>query len=289
VSIPGRDRERGSVGVSGSQRGVAGSGTGGVTITESGRPNSFGDSGSSRTERRSNLVDFLSDQPAGSNDVLDGVDEEAAEEKGDVVFDAPLDRDAGTVANDDTAPLVEHELEFSEDGVGLKFEPGSVLAFPNAGNVRGDAGSMTLEFEPEWSGAEKGDYSLVNVRTPNDPTNSIRVFKNGRYLRALVSDNAGQERNIGFDMVDWEPNVRHTFTLTWEQGAMSMYVDNRLVGTNYLENPIEIPPGTPLYLGSDVPEAPLTGANATISNFRIYGRALSGDEVATYRFPTDEN
>jgi hypothetical protein len=78
-------------------------------------------------------------------------------------------------------------------------------------------------------------------------------------------------------------------TFTWEQGALSLYVDKQLVGTNYLEGQLEIPPGTPLYLGSDVPEAPLSGANATISNFRIYGRALSGDEVSTYRFPTDEN
>lgn len=288
VSVPGSERERGTVGVSGSQR-RSSAGDSGVTIADSGRPRSAGDSGSSRTERRSNLVDFLSDQPAGSDEVLDDASQDPDEDRGDVVFEAPLDRQTGTVANNDTPPLVEHDLEFAENGVGVKFEPGSVLAFPDAGNVRGDAGSLTLEFEPEWSGAEKGDYALVNVRTPNDPSNSLRLFKNGRYLRLLVADSNGQERNIGVDMVDWEPGVRRVVTATWEEGALSLYVDNSLVGTNYLDGPLEIPPGTPLYLGSDVPEAPLSGANATISNFRIYGRALSSDEVATYRFPTDEN
>jgi hypothetical protein len=289
VSILGKERERGKVGVSGSQREIS-SGGSGVTINESGRPSNLGDVGSSRTERRSNLVDFLAEQPLGTNSVLeDDVSKDPDEENTDVVLSVPLDRESGTVANDDTPPLVEHELEFGEDGVGMKFDAGSVLAFPDAGNVRGDAGSLALEFQPEWSGAEKGDYSLVNVRTPNDPTNSLRLFKNGRYLRLLFADNTGRERNIGYDMVDWEPGELHTVAATWDQGALSLYVDNQLVGTNYYEGQLEIRPGTPLYLGSDVPEAPLSGANATISNFRVYGRALSNDEVLNYRFPTDEN
>jgi hypothetical protein len=258
-----------------------------VTITDTGRPSSAAGSGSSTPERRSGLVDVLAEQPPGAKPLEGDPSDDPDEENTDVVFSAPLDQSSGTVANDDTPPLVEHELEFGEDGVGVKFDAGSVLAFPDAGNVRGDAGTMTLEFQPEWSGAEKGDYSLVNVRTPNDPNNSLRIFKNGRYLRFLFSDNTGRERNIGYDMIDWEPGVQHTVAATWEQGVTSLYIDNQLVGTNYYEGQLEIRPGTPLYLGSDVPEAPLSGANATISNFRVYGRALGGDEVSSYQFPTN--
>jgi hypothetical protein len=288
VSIPGQGKERGTLGVSGSQLRSPG-GESGVTITDTGRPSEVGGLGSSRTERRSSLVDFLAEQPAGSNSLVEDSPDDPDEENTDVVLSAPLDRDSGTVADDGTSPLVEQDLEFGEDGVGVKFDAGSVLAFPDAGNVRGDAGSLTLEFQPEWSGAEKGDYSLVNVRTPNDPNNSLRLFKNGRYLRFLFADNTGQERNIGYDMINWEPGEAHTVTATWEQGVTSLYIDNRLVGTNYYDGQLEIRPGTPLYLGSDVPEAPLSGAGATISNFRVYGRALSNDEVATYKFPTDNN
>lgn len=288
VSIPGKEKGRGTVGLSGSQRrsSAAGSET---SIADTGRPSGATDTGSSSTERRSGLVDFLADQPPGVDPLDVGSSDDPDDpdgENGDVVFSAPLDRESGTVANEDTPPLIESDLEYSEDGVGVKFEPGSVLAFPDAGNVRGDAGTMTLEFQPEWSGAEKGDYSLVNVRTPNDPNNSIRIFKNGRYMRFLFSDNTGQERNIGYDMVNWEAGEPHTVTATWDEGVTSLYIDNNLVGTNYYEGQLQIRPGTPLYLGSDVPEAPLSGANATISNFRVYGRALGSDEVSNYQFPT---
>lgn len=248
VSVPGKDRGRGTVGFSGSQRPSSGDG-GSVSVTDTGRPSGVDRSGSSRTERRSDLVDFLAEQPPGAKPLEDEVSDDPDEENTDVVFSAPLDRDNGTVANEDTPPLVENELEYGEDGVGVKFDQGSVLAFPDAGNVRGDAGTMTLEFEPEWSGAEKGDFSLVNVRTPNDPNNSIRIFKNGRYLRFLFSDNTGQERNIGYDMINWDAGQKRVLTATWDEGVTSLYIDNRLVGTNYYEGQLQIRPGTPLYLG----------------------------------------
>lgn len=286
VSVPGNEKRHGTLGFSGS-RSHSTAGASGVTITETGEPSGPDAPGSSRMERRSDLVDFLAEKPTGTNSLLEDPEKKPDEENTDVVLSAPLDREAGTVANDDTPPLVENDLQFAEDGVGVKFEDGSVLAFPDAGNVRGDAGSLTMEFQPEWSGAEKGDYSLVNVRTPNDPSNSLRLFKNGRYLRFLFSDNTGRERNIGYDMINWQPGEQHTVTATWEQGVTSLYVDNQLVGTNYYEGQLEVRPGTPMYVGSDVPEAPPSGANATISNFRVYGRALSSDEVASYQFPTD--
>lgn len=288
VSSPGKERRHGTVGFSGSQRRGPVDASG-VTMTDTGLPSNVGEAGSPRNERRSDLVDFLAEKPTSSNSLLDDADKKPDEENTDVVLSAPLDRQSGTVANDDTPPLVENDLKFAEDGVGIQFEDGSVLAFPDSGNVRGDAGSLTMEFQPEWSGAEKGDYSLVNVRTPNDPSNSLRLFKNGRYLRFLFTDNTGRERNIGYDMINWQAGEQHTVTATWEQGVTSMYIDGQLVGTNYYEGQLEVRPGTPMYVGSDVPEAPLSGANATISNFRVYGRALSNDEVSNYKFPTGEN
>ena len=38
--------------------------------------------------------------------------------------------------------------------------------------------------------------------------------------------------------------------------------------------------GTNMYLGSDVPGG-FQSAGATINNFKLYGRALSGDEVSS--------
>jgi len=226
---------------------------------------------------RANVKEFLAD-PA-NRAAPQGDDAAAAEGEGDVLLSVPLNRDTGVAAEDSTAPIAEQDLEVDDDGV--RFEPGSVLAFPNAGNIRGDSGTLQLDVQPEWSGGEEGDFSLVNVRTPNDPRNLLRLFKNGRYLRFMFADASGVERDISAAIDDWDPGEVRTVTATWGEGRTALYVNGRLVGQNNYDGPLEIHPGTPLYLGSDVPEAGAKGAGGVISNFQVFGRALGGDEIAS--------
>lgn len=245
----------------------------------------FEASGGAR-ERRGEVSDFLAQPPpgGGADEVVDGTGEdeasgEAGESGEEVVLSVPLTREHGTVAEDATPPLAEQDLTFADDGVGVKFTPDSVLAFPNAGNVKGDAGTMMLDIKPDWAGADEGDYSLVNVRTANDPRNLLRVFKNGKYLRYIYADSSGEEREVGYDMSDWEAGEDHSVAVSWGDAATTLYVDGQLIGQNTFSTPLEILPGTPMYLGSDVPEAGAKGAGGTISNFLVFGRALSPDEI----------
>ena len=225
--------------------------------------------------------DFLAQQQPPSRHGGDAADDsEDGDQNSDVVFSAPLNKEVGADATQGPPPLVEQDLDASHEGDGIKFTKDSVLAFPDAGNVQNDAGTITFEFEPDWQGGDEGDYNFVNVRTPNDPRNLLRVYKNGRYLRFLFADDTGRERNIGYDMVDMEPGGRHRVTATYDNGQTALYVDNQLVGTNTYEGQFQIPPGTPLYVGSDVPQAAPSGAGATMANFQIYGRALAIDEVS---------
>lgn len=198
----------------------------------------------------------------------------------DVVFQVPLNRQQGTLATDSTAPITEQNVTYPEKGDGVRFGPDSILAFPNAGNLRGDAGTLSLDIRPEWDGDAEGDYSLVNVRTPDDPSNMLRVYKNGAYLRYIFSDDTGQERDVGVDISEWEAGDRHSVTVTWGDSSTALYVDRRLVGQNTYDGRLQIPFGTPLYVGSDVPQAPPTGAGGVISNLRVYGKALGGDVIA---------
>lgn len=271
----GGARGKGQVGTSVS-RGIASAGGSRVSVA-GGRVDPDVAPGSSR---RSEVVDFLAEQ-APPGDAAENPDDPTGEGNEEVVLSVPLNREFGTIAEDATAPVIEQDLQLADDGVGVKFDKDSVLAFPNAGNITGDSGSITFEFVPEWEGGEVGDYSFVNVRNPNDPANLLRIYKNGRYLRFLFADSSGRERNVGFDMMGWEPGEPHRVTATWGDNETRMYVDNRLAGRNTYNDPFEIRPGTPMYVGSDVPQAPPTGAGATISNIQVFGRALGQDEVSS--------
>jgi hypothetical protein len=273
------DRERGgTLGFSATGRAAGGGGSASL----GGAP--FGgdrgkDLGSDRPHQ-ADVKDFLAQQPPGAQR-SDPAEEDTAEDSSEVVLSVPLNQQFGTDATQGARPIVEQDLQFADDGEGVKFDTESVLAFPDAGNVQNSAGTITFEFEPDWEGGEAGDYNFVNVRTPNDPRNLLRVFKNGRYLRFLFADETGRERNIGFDMADWQPGERHRVTATWGDNQTALYVDDQLAGTNTYEGELNIPPGTPLYLGSDVPQAAPSGAGAIISNFEVFGRSLQRNEVAS--------
>jgi hypothetical protein len=208
--------------------------------------------------------------------------EEPKENPDDVLLSVPLSRDHGTLALDSTPPLVEQDLSFADDGDGVKFGPTSVLAYPNAGNLRGDAGTLSLDINPEWDGSDDGDFSLINVRTADDPTNVMRVFKNGKYMRFLFADDTGQERGISVDISNWDAGDAHNVAVTWGNSTMSLYLDGRLAGQDNYDGRFD-PRGVPMYIGSDVPQAPPTGAGGVISDLQVRRRALTRDEIASNR------
>jgi concanavalin A-like lectin/glucanase superfamily protein len=192
----------------------------------------------------------------------------------------PLSREHGTLALDSTAPMIEQDITYSDDGSGVKFGPSSVLAYPNSGNVRGDGGTISLDINPEWNGGDDGDFSLMNLRTPNDPSDLMRLYKNGRYLRFIFADDTGQERDVGVDISNWQAGQPHNVQVTWGDASNALYVDRQLAGQNTYEGTFD-PRGVPMYIGSDVPQAPSTGAGGTISNVQVLGKPLTPADIAS--------
>jgi hypothetical protein len=155
-----------------------------------------------------------------------------------------------------------------------------VLAYPNAGNVRGDAGTISLDINPDWNGEDTGDFSLMNLRTPNDPSDLMRLYKNGKYLRFIFADDTGQERDVGVDISGWQAGQPHNLQVTWGDNSTALYIDRQLAGQNGFDGTFD-PRGVPLYIGSDVPQAPATPAGGTISNFEVLGKARTPAEIAS--------
>lgn len=191
-----------------------------------------------------------------------------------LVLSIPFDN--STLPDKGEPPVTEEGVAF--DGHGATFSTDSQLAIPDTGNL-GDAATGTISFclRPQWSGDQPTDASLVNLRT-GAFANRVQIAKNGQYLRFLLADNTGHESGAGVSIYNWEPGETHLVTATWGQASSSLYVDGQLVGSQSYQGEIQIPPGTPMYIGSDIPGGN-PGAGGTLSDFLVYNRPLSQDEI----------
>jgi hypothetical protein len=262
VAGPG-GRRGGTVGSAITSRPDAGGSSVGFADASAGGPGH----GPDRQRERSEVAELLKAQPAAPP-AWEGAATDPEEE---VVL---------SIAHpDDTAPALQNtDIEEPDDGIGVNFTDDSVVSMPNAGNARGDAGSVSFDVEPEWVGSDDTNHSFVQLHTDRFE-NRMELVKNGRYLRFVFADNTGAERDISFPLDAWQPGERHSITATWGEAATALYIDGRLVGQNTYSGQLEIAPGTPMYIGSR--HGNYQGANARIENFKVYGRPLSADEVAS--------
>jgi hypothetical protein len=177
-----------------------------------------------------------------------------------------------------TGPIAEQGVTF--DGHGATFSTDSQFAIPDAGNLgTAETGTISFCLRPQWGGDETStDASLVNLHT-NTFENRVQIAKNGQYLRLLIADNTGHETGAALSISGWQAGQNRLVTGTWGQALSSLYVEGQLVGSQTYQGDVQIPPGTPMYIGSDVPGGN-PGARASLSNFQVYNRALSSDEVA---------
>jgi hypothetical protein len=268
----GAARHGGTVGVSGagSRPSVE---SGAISVSTDAEPKaSLGRGGSNSLELSAGQSPPGEKPPETDN--LAGQGHEGATKDGDVLLSVPLN--GTTRAEDLTPPIVEENVKPAEGGDGVQFPGDSVLQFP--GVVKADGGTISLDVEPNWNGSDPGDNHFVEVRTPDMAgMGRLSIFRNGGYLRFVIVGTDGLEYNIGTDITAWASGDSHTITATWGESLMSMYLDGQLVGQKtYPTNPA-IPPDMPLYLGS-LPHEP--GAEATLRNFKVYGRPLTPDEIA---------
>jgi len=266
--LAGRGTAR-AIGGAGSQRGGY-VGQSGSRLTGPGEASgAFGsDSGGSKVEPRAvargsekaQLLDFLGSQPPSGNEILNDAADVPKEEVA-LEVKSTEDTSLASKAEDIEAPDVGDE--------GIKFTEGSQMTFEQAGGASGEAGTISLQIEPDWEGGAQTDNSLVQIRDPNSFGNRLQLVKNGRFLRFIVADNLGQEADISVDIRDWQPGELRDITATWGDGRTSLYIDGRLAGQNTYQGAFEIAPTTPLHLGSDYRGSDYAGANGVIRDFKL--------------------
>ena len=139
------------------------------------------------------------------------------------------------------------------------------VCFEEPNPLRGDAGTISFEIQPEWAGSDSLDYPIASLRTPNK-FGLVSVLKSGSYLRFLISDDTGQETNIGLNIGSWTPGESHTVTASWGP-TLSLEIDGQLVGS-VPSSGIEFTPGACLVIGQVSGSA--TSATATVRHFKLY-------------------
>jgi len=175
--------------------------------------------------------------------------------------------------------FAEQNIQPSSDGKGMDFPLDAVLGFPDAGNISSDAGTISFDVTPHWNGTDPGDNSLIQVRSPNMWEGRLFVFRNGHYLIFTMVNDQGQETGIGAPIDNWTAGQPHNITATWGEALMSLYIDGALAGQHTYSSGPDIPPGTPLFVGSN-PSSHVPGADAVMANLMVYDYALTPEEVA---------
>lgn len=239
--------------------GTVGSGTRGGG--SSGGSGVFNRSGSrqleARAPRRSDVVEYLASQPASSGRSGDSASKKTDD---DVALELkrPEDADGAGLKKEVEAPGASDE--------GLTFTEGSQLAFPDGGNLNGEAGTISFEIEPNWNGGDETNNSLVTLRSEHGWSNRIELVKNGRYLRFILSDATGREADISVPIDAWSPGEAHDVEATWGAQKTALFIDGVQVGENTYEKFDR--PDAPLYIGSDYRGSTYTGLNGTVRNFK---------------------
>ena len=138
---------------------------------------------------------------------------------------------------------------------------GSVIP-PAATN---DAGAFA--FHVNSSGNEPTSEQLVAIGSPGQIGDRLSVLKDGTYLRVFVSDNSGEESNLGVSISDWQPGQTHTISFVWGGGVEQLYIDGQLADQVDHPGVLQLPPGTQALTGS-------------ITDFQAFGRPLTPEEIA---------
>jgi hypothetical protein len=161
----------------------------------------------------------------------------------------------------------------------VEFTGAAQYTLPAGGHVNGAAGSIVFDVEPNWSGGEESNHSLLQIRDADQWANSLQIVKNLDMLRFIMVDAHGDQSDVSVNIDAWQADQPHRIAATWGDTVMTLYVDGQPVG----QAPIAAGPAfkatTPIHVGSDFPGSQFASASARISNLTIYGRPLGAAEL----------
>ncbi|NQT19529.1 MAG: beta-galactosidase, partial [Planctomycetes bacterium] len=170
------------------------------------------------------------------------------------------------------------QVTFVDGHAGSALLPGTgALFYAAEGNLNVSTGSVEMWValgEPQPG--ESGTMTNWWWRTPQ----ALRVLhypdRGQVSFQVRSATEAGiKSANISFSVADWAAGEWHHAVWTWEQAGLKVYIDGQLAGKSK-PSPMPTIVRGPLRVGHCQKYAP---TSARIDEFRVYGRALSPEEV----------
>jgi len=251
----------GVLGTSGTSRSGGGEGSG--ASVASGGSEGGGHIGP-KVQQKKDLVEFLSQQPAGAPQELANAKDENGD---DVALKVEHTDDIGRQGGQD------QNVQQGDDGDGVKITDRGKIEFPNYAN--GDAATIQFSIKPDWSGADQTDNALLEIRQEHEWANRLELVKNGEFLRFIVTPDSGQEADISVRINDWQPGDQHDVRASYGDGKTYLFIDGNLVGSVPYSGNLQFAQGTPMFLGGDHTGSNYQGANAQISDFILKNSATT--------------
>ena len=243
----------------------AGGGGSGASVAGGAGDGSAGHIGP-KVQQKSNLVDFLSQQPPGAQQDLAAAKDENGE---DVALKVDHTDDIARQGGQDQGDGV-HQ---GDNGDGITITDRGKIEFPNYAN--GDAATIQFNIKPNWSGSDQTDNALLEIRQEHEWANRLELVKNGEFLRFIVTPDSGQEADISVRINDWQPGDQHDVRASYGDGKTYLFIDGRLVGSVPYQGNLQFAQGTPMYLGGDHTGSNYQGANAEIGSFTLKNSATT--------------
>jgi len=159
-----------------------------------------------------------------------------------------------------------------DSGADTRFATNERFQVPETGSITGQAGTVSFQLEPGWSGDNQADASLVEIGDGR-----LLLRKNVSYLRLEMKDDTGAEISTGVSIADWQGEP-HYVTTTWGNGTMFLYVDGKPVAQQPYSHSFDIPSGTPVYVGTGPQNWPV--APGSLSNLALSNEPLGPGEIA---------
>jgi hypothetical protein len=213
-----------------------------------GAPNDGGKSGGDTTERRA--VSRRPDLPS----------------LGDRL---PQRAEAG---GESTAGGAEDEGRSFVSATGRVFDLRSRAELTDAGELSGDAGTVSFWLEPQWAQDSRDGANFVQLGDLG-----LEITKSGTYLRFQDSTTSDTDFGGGIDISQWQPGDWHHVTATWRGNALALYVDGQQVFLNHGLAQPNFNDRTKLYVGSDATAGPV--ANGQLHFLTVLNHDASNDEV----------
>jgi hypothetical protein len=114
-------------------------------------------------------------------------------------------------------------------GKGILIDMEDSLSYPTEGNINKDKGALEFWLKPTWDGDDGGGYVIFEVG--EEWYNRMRIMKDGANNFRFMVWSSQVEYDAACSVTDWSAGEWHHVRTTWENGNISLFLDEELCDT----------------------------------------------------------